>query len=226
MITVFLPCRLGSQRIPNKNTKAFVKKNMSLLSVKLNQLIKVKNIDQIVVSTNDPTVINLTKKISENIIIDIRPDKLALSTTSTDELIKYIPKIITQGHILWTHTTSPFLNEEIYEKTIDLYFNLLEKNSHDSLMTVNTLQTFLWNYKGSLNYDRHREKWPRTQTLKKVFEVNSGIFINSIKNYNKYEDRIGNKPFLYELDGYASFDIDWPKDFGLAELIYKKINRK
>ena len=100
---------------------------MSLLSVKLNQLIKVKNIDQIVVSTNDPTVINLTKKISENIIIDIRPDELALSTTSTDELIKYVPKIITQGHILWTHTTSPFLNEEIYENTIDLYFNLLEK---------------------------------------------------------------------------------------------------
>ena len=34
-------------------------------------------------------------------------------------------------------------------------------------------------------------------------------------------DRIGKKPFLYELDKLVGFDIDWPNDFKLAEQLIK-----
>lgn len=224
MITVFLPCRAGSERVPRKNTKTFSGVEGGLLKIKLKQLLEVKLIDNILVSTNDSEVIKIVKNISDKIIIDERPEHLASSSTSTDELINYVPKIINSEHVLWTHVTSPFLNAEDYERAIKIYLKNLEDDLYDSLMSVNKLQTFLWDDKGSINYDRNLEKWPRTQTLPRLYEINSGIFINSISNYVKLNDRIGNNPFLFETIGYKSFDIDWPEDFKMGELIYQHIN--
>ena len=221
MITIFLPCRAGSVRIPDKNTKPFANIEGGLLELKIKQLLKIKSVDKIILSTNDLKVIEIAENISSKIIIDNRPEELALSSTSTDDLIKYIPNIIRKGHVLWTHTTSPFLTNEIYEDAISKYFKNLKLNLNDSLMTVNKIQTFLWDQEGSFNYDRNIEKWPRTQTIKKLYEVNSGIFINSVDNYIRYEDRIGCNPFLMDAEGFSSFDIDWPEDFKLGEMIYK-----
>lgn len=223
MLTVFLPCRSGSERVPEKNTKPFAGVDGGLLTIKLIQLLKVNLIDRIILSTNDIKVIEIANKISGRIIIDKRPEVLARSSTSTDDLIKYVPTIISEGHVLWTHTTSPFLTHEIYDKAISSYFNNLNEGLNDSLMTVNKLQTFLWNENGSFNYNRKDEKWPRTQTLKELFEINSGMFISSINNYQKFEDRIGKNPFLMSSKGYTSFDIDWPEDFELGEMIYRKL---
>lgn len=39
--------------------------------------------------------------------------------------------------------------------------------------------------------------------------------------YNKLNNRIGEKPYLYELDKITSYDIDWPEDFMNAEYIAK-----
>jgi len=226
MITIFLPCRSGSERVPNKNTKPFAGIDGGLLSIKLNQLLKIKLVDKIIVSTNDCKVIDFVNKVSSNIIIDNRPEELALSSTSTDDLINYVPTIIKEGHVLWTHTTSPFLSEHIYNKAISIYLKNLENENFDSLMSVNFMKTFLWDSNGSFNYDRKIEKWPRTQTLPNLFEINSGIFLNSVTNYKKYEDRVGSKPYLMETEGYASFDIDWPHDFELGEMIYKKLKKQ
>ena len=223
MITVFLPCRAGSERIPNKNTKKFSGLKGGLLQLKLQQLLRVKSIDQIILSTNDPQVIKIGEEFAHKVLIDVRPEELALSSTSTDDLIQYIPKIVTKGHVLWTHTTSPFIDEDIYDKAISLYSSNLRSGSCDSLMSVTRLQAFLWNKKGSVNYDRKVEKWPRTQTLDELFEINSGIFINSIDNYLEFKDRIGVNPYLMNIEGYKSFDIDWPVDFELAEMIFANL---
>lgn len=220
MVTAFLPCRAGSQRVPQKNTKIFSGIQGGLLAIKLRQLLDVPLIDKIILSTNDPEVIAIGRNIDKRIIIDRRPEDLATSETSTDALINYVPSIIKEGHVLWTHVTSPFFTPETYQLAIEKYLEEVSLGNHDSLMTVNKIQTFLWDESGSINYDRTKEKWPRTQTLKELFEINSGLFLNSVENYLKFKDRIGNTPFLYKTEGYTSFDIDWPEDFKLAELIY------
>lgn len=225
MITAFLPCRAGSERIPKKNTKRFSGIEGGLLIIKLKQLLEVESIQKIVVSTNDQEVIDIAVNLNEKIIIDYRPEFLATSETSTDDLINYVPSIIQEGHVIWTHVTSPFLDENIYRLAIAKYLEEIKLGKYDSLMTVNKIQTFLWTTKGSVNYDRNIEKWPRTQTLPKLFEVNSGVFINSVDNYLRFNDRIGIQPFLYETEGVVSFDIDWPDDFELAELIYTRIKK-
>mgnify|MGYP001242102116 FL=1 len=51
--------------------------------------------------------------------------------------------------------------------------------------------------------------------------VNNSIFISSKKNYIKFKNRIGKKPFLMEIEKIKSFDVDWPEDFRIAENIQK-----
>jgi CMP-N-acetylneuraminic acid synthetase len=222
IIDIFLPCRSSSVRVKNKNIKKFSNKNFGLFEIKIIQLISIKGVRNIIVSTNDKKIINyLKKKKFKKVVISIRPNYLSTSKTSTDQLIKYVPKIIKSDHILWTHVTSPFFNTSDYENAIKLYKKNIKKN--DSLMGVTKIQDFIYDNKKPINFNRDKEKWPRTQTLKKLYIINNTIFISSKKNYINLDDRIGKKPHLMEIKKIKAFDIDWPEDFKIAESIYEKI---
>jgi CMP-N-acetylneuraminic acid synthetase len=223
-ISVFLPCRAGSERISNKNIKSFAGISNGLLEIKLQQLLKISRITEIVLSTNDKLIIEYVELLNNSkILLDVRPEHLCSSATSTDELIQYVPTIMKNAeHIMWTHVTSPMCNEMDYDKAINQYFSVLEQG-YDSLMSVTSLRKFLFYKNGeAVNFDRNIELWPRTQTLSPVYEANSAFFINSLNNYLLYKDRIGKNPFFYELDSIKSFDIDWEEDFKIAEIIYAK----
>ncbi|WP_022942090.1 cytidylyltransferase domain-containing protein [Psychromonas hadalis] len=222
MITAFLPCRKGSQRIPDKNVKLFAGIKGGLLSIKLKQLLACSKIDSIVVSSNDERVLDFANQFADSrIIVDNRPDHLGSSSTTTDELIKYVPSLISEGHVLWTHVTSPFINENDYSHIIEVYSDKL-KLDYDSLMTVLKLQGFIWDESNPLSYNRSDLKWPMTQNIKPFYEVDSGVFLSSIDNYKKLDDRIGIKPFLLEQEKIKSVDIDWPDDFSFAEALWKQ----
>lgn len=219
-MTVFLPCRKGSERIPNKNTKDFAGVSGGLLKIKLDQLTRLSSVDSIVISSNDEVVLDYSSNYKDSRIkIDERPDYLGLSTTSTDELIQYLPTIIESGDVLWTHVTSPFLNESGYEAIIAQYYQMLSKG-YDSLMTVKELRGFIWNKDKPISYDRSIEKWPRTQTIESLYEVDSSVFLSNISNYIALNDRIGSCPYLYVQSEECALDIDWPEDFKMAEYIW------
>lgn len=226
-IFAFLPCRKGSERVLKKNTRKFSDKDMGLIELKLEQLLKIREIDSIFLSTDDPDIISYASRLNEKkIIVDHRAESLCQSNTSTDDLISYVPSIIESGTILWTHTTSPFIQEDIYKKAIEYYFEKIKGDKFDSLMSVHKIQNFIWDENGPINYDRSKEKWPRTQTLKPLYEVNSGFFIADIDIYQKFNNRIGANPYLYVLNKITSTDIDWEEDFHYAEAIFNNRNLK
>ena len=80
-------------------------------------------------------------------------------------------------------------------------------------MTANHLHGFVWDKDGPINYERSKERWPRTQTIIPLFELNSGAFIANTDIYKNLGDRIGKKPYTYILDKIKGFDIDWNDDF-------------
>lgn len=216
-VTAFLPCRAGSERVPNKNLRPFDSYQHGLIEIKLSQLIACEAIDKIILSTNDHEIILYASSLeSPKLAIYRRPDALASSTTSTDALIAHALELIPSGHILWTHVTSPFVNTILYNDIVQSYAHALS-HGHDSLMTTTPFHGFLWDNKGPLNYDRNIEKWPRTQTLSPLHEVNSAAFLASSAIYRQNLDRIGNHPYFYQLDRLSGHDIDWHEDFVLAE---------
>ena len=224
-INVFLPCKKNSTRVENKNKRKFANVHYGLLKVKIDQLLKCKFINKIYLSTDDKKIINFIKKLkSDLIIIHQRVDKkLSTNQTSTQALIQHASDIIKEGHILWTHVTSPLIDNFSYEKIIKAYKKNLKKN-YDSLMTVTKFNGFIWNQKEPINYNPKKEKWPKTQDTNYLYKVNSAVFISSRENYIKEQNRIGKKPFFYELPRLEGIDIDELEDFYFAEYIF--INRQ
>lgn len=221
-VTCFLPCRQGSQRVPNKNIKKFSTFEFGLIQIKLKQLQESKYIDEIVLTTNDVNILEYAKSLSfTKLRLHRRDDSLASSKTSTDKLVSHAHELITDGDILWTHVTSPFITSQCYDSIIKTY-QAKKQEGFDSLMTVSEIQGFLWRNGVPINYDRKVEKWPRTQTLEPVSEINSGVFLASHNIYAELNDRIGQTPYLYPLNKLVGFDIDWPEDFVIAECMIEK----
>ena len=219
----FLPCRKGSERVKHKNTKPFSDVKGGLISIKLKQLLSLNELDEIFLSSNDEQILDYALGLkNDKIIIDEREEGLCSSATSTDSLIRYAGNKIRDGVILWTHVTSPFVAASIYQDAFRLYQENVINGNHDSLMSVNTIHKFLWDSKEPINYDRNIEKWPRTQTLPPVYEVNSGIFMAHSNIYRHRRDRIGDKPFLMPLHDLIAFDIDWEENWVIAEQMYQQ----
>tara|TARA_R110002049_G_scaffold290950_3_gene474615 strand:+ start:1737 stop:2444 length:708 start_codon:yes stop_codon:yes gene_type:complete len=221
-VTAFLPCRKGSERVPRKNIRQFGSFKNGLLEIKLGQLLDCALIETVVLSTNDEDIITYAESLkAPGLVIHQRAEHLCTSMTSTDDLVEHALSLIPSGHILWTHVTSPFVSSKEYEKIVSEYLEALHEG-YDSLMTTTQLHAFLWNEAGPLNYDRQVEKWPRTQTLTPVHEVNSAAFLASADVYSRCNDRIGDKPKLLPLGRLTALDIDWEEDFVIAEQLLIK----
>ena len=79
------------------------------------------------------------------------------------------------------------INKAYYNESSCTWKNI-KKN--DSLMGVTKIQDFIYDNKKPINFNKNKEKWPRTQTLKKLYIINNTIFISSKKNYINLDDRI------------------------------------
>lgn len=224
IISAFLPCRVGSTRISNKNTRPFAGINGGLVEIKLRQLSKIKTFEEIVLSTNDETAIKIAGGIPDpRIRIERRPKYLCESTTNIEELIMYVPTVIRSEHIFWAHATSPLADDKILTHAIEAYGQALA-DGYDSIMSVTEYKTFLWDAdkRDFINFDRRKIKYPQTQDLNPLYEVNHAFYAASKKIYYECRDRIGKAPFLYRLSKIEAIDIDLEEDFLVAEQLYKR----
>ena len=221
-ITAFLPCRKGSERVLHKNIRPFGQFTYGLVEIKLRQLLACAEIDLVVLSTNDAEIIAFAESLDHSgLTVHRRAEHLSSSATSTDDLVGHARDLIGSGHILWTHVTSPFVGTDSYRKIIAAYRKALDEG-YDSLMTTTVLHAFLWNEAGPMTYDRSIEKWPRTQTIAPVHEINSSAFLAPVGLYTRLNDRIGDRPLLYPMDKLTAMDIDWEEDFVIAETLLMK----
>jgi CMP-N-acetylneuraminic acid synthetase len=221
-ITAFLPCRKGSERVPRKNIRPFGAVAHGLVEIKLRQLLDCAAIHHVILSTNDDEIIDYARSLdAPRLTVHRRAEHLASSATSTDDLVGHARELVDEGHILWTHVTSPFVTAALYAEIIDAYRRDLA-DGYDSLMTTTPLRAFLWTEDGPLTYDRSVEKWPRTQTIRPVHEINSAVFLAPTEVYDRQRDRIGDHARLHPLDRLTAFDIDWEEDFVIAEQLLLK----
>jgi CMP-N-acetylneuraminic acid synthetase len=228
-VHVFLPCRAGSQRVPKKNTRAFAGIPGGLLELKLIQLSQAKTIASVVISTDDPKVMEIAERcrglFSISFEIIERPHELAIAD-SLDKFVAYVPSIMSPGVVLWTHVTSPFFSSHQIDHAVQHYRSHVEKGPYDSLMGVTRIQTFLWNETGCISHDREQVKWPQTQDITPIFEVNSSVFMISRDEMLRRCDRIGDRPYLMETVKLDSCDVDCPDDVVIAEKSYEALGDK
>ena len=215
-IVAIIPIRKNSQRIKNKNFLNFFK-GKSLLELKIEQLKKVNNIDEIVVSSDS----ELAKKISKryDISFHAREKYFASSSCSGSKFFENLARCIDGDYLMYCPCTSPIIKQ----KTYNLFLNKFEstKYKYDSLNTVSILKNFIWKDNKSLNYNSI--KAPNSQDLpNNYFSLTFGINIISRKNMIKFKNIVGKKPKFIVLNKLESTDINDKTDFKIAQMLYKK----
>ncbi|MCC1495974.1 cytidylyltransferase domain-containing protein [Alcanivorax sp. 1008] len=224
-VSVFLPMRAGSARVRDKNSRPFLKSGDSLFQLKMRAVVdlaKMDAIEEVVISTNDRCIIEQASEFSGGKIKVLeRPGELCLSTTKVVDLINYVPSVCKGDHIFWLHVTSPFFGFEEYKQALEMYFQAISDGQFDSLMSVNEIRQFIWDdsKKEVINVDRRVNRWPNTQDIAPLYEINHAFYIASRLVYQGLNDRIGESPKLFICDGLLKMDIDWEEDFRVAKLI-------
>ena len=129
-----------------------------------------------------------------------------------------IPALVKADLYLQTHSTNPLLQSKTVSTAITTFLELMP--TYDSLFSVTRLQTRLWDQL-SRPVNHNPSILLRTQDLPPIFEENSCIYLFQRDTLVNRKNRIGERPYMFEMDRDEAFDIDEELDFLMAELMIK-----
>ncbi|MDY0181595.1 acylneuraminate cytidylyltransferase family protein [Aliarcobacter skirrowii] len=214
-----IPARGGSKRLPRKNVLDLCSK--PLIAYTIEAALKSKNINKVIVSSDDEEILDISKKFGADIIK--RPIDLANDTATTFDTIKHtIDNFEKYDYIVLLQPTSPLRNENHIDEAIEL----LEKKKADAIVSVCEMEhSPLWS--NTLPKDGNMSNFlkdeilnKRSQDLDKFYRLNGAIYIC------KTEKLIENKSFLLKENIFAyimnreySIDIDEEIDFSIAQIL-------
>ena len=198
-ILAIIPARKGSKRLVGKNMLDL--KEKPLIAWTIEEALKSKYIDNIIISTDDENIINLSKQYKGINIPFIRPKELSsdratsldvvLHDNSIEELtdeIKSVVSVCETDH-------SP------------LWSNKLPENK--------SMKNFL--SKEFLNL--------RSQDLPKYYRLNGAVYISEVKYLVKEKGFLGDQTKAYIMPIERSIDIDTKIDLELCKILLNENNK-
>ena len=217
-ITAVIPIRKGSQRVKDKNLRPFA--NTTLLDNKIKMLLKVPELNSIVVNTNSEAAIELVELEYANTIVSYhrREEYYASSQCSGSEFFKHLGETTDTDIFVYAPCTSPFVKPETVSECIKKY--LENRNVCDCIATVSSIKEFMWLDGKPINYDPLNA--PNSQNLPNIVALNFGTTVTSKKDLINNHNIIGKHPMFVETTEIEAIDIDTPLDFYIAEQIYMK----
>jgi len=216
-IVALVPMRHHSQRVPGKNYRPLA--GRPLYQHILRTLLSVPEIGEIVVDTDSEPVMGGIRRDFPQVVVLPRPEELQADTVSMNTILLYDTSRVEADFYLQTHSTNPLLRPETVSRAIQVF--LADYPTHDSLFSVTRLQTRLYDRDGRpLNHDP--TVLLQTQDLPPVYEENSCIYIFSRGNLAGRNNRLGERPRLFEIDPAEAWDIDEELDFAIADFLVKR----
>lgn len=213
-IKALVAVRSGSTRVPNKNLRPFAGSN--LLTLKIEQLKRIKSLDGIVVNSNDETMLTIARDLGCETVK--RDPYYASNTVSMSDVYRNMAEHVDADTIAYINVTNPLIKDETIERAIDEYYK--NKDRFDSLNSAHLIKEFLFKDNLPINYDlRHQ---PRSQDLPDIAALNFAVNILDKKTMIENKNVVGVKPNIYIIDEVEATDIDNLIDFDFAEFVYKR----
>jgi len=199
--------RLNSSRVPLKNIKLLG--GRPLLNYALSTLNKVERIQDIILYSSS----DLSEYIEDGLEYRWiqRPARLDGDEIQLRDIAQEIFPQIESDYIVMSQSTSPFITPETINELIDGI-----ERGHDSAFTVVKHSRNAWYKWNPLNHSLSSVQ--RTQELEPVF-IEGGVFVINKDYYLRTGRRIGNKPYIKEIDILEGWDIDTPQEWRIAECI-------
>lgn len=215
-ITAIIGVRKGSKRVKQKNIKSFY--NTSLLELKIQTLLKCKNLDNILVTSDCDKMLDIAKKY--NVLIDKREEYYASDECPTSEYFQYLSRICPTNTMMYSPVTSPFISSEDYDEMINIYKNKDFHSKYDSLTTTEILHEFVYVNKRPLLFKSNN--LPKSQDINGIEKLTFGCSLVPTTILKENSFIFGQKPYFYNFkNALKNIDIDNESDFIIAELIYK-----
>jgi CMP-N-acetylneuraminic acid synthetase len=218
-LAALVPMRHSSERVPGKNYRDFSGK--PLFHHVVQTLLDCPLIDKVIIDTDSPVVIEQAQKSFPEVLVLERPEHLRDgSIPMNDVLLNSINQVPAEFY-LQTHSTNPLLTTKTLTDGIEKFFKI--QPMYDSLFSVTRKHVRFWDSLARpINHNQNILL--RTQDLPPIFEENSCFYIFTKSILERKHNRIGDRPFLFEIPEIEAQDIDVEFNFVVAELLYKMIN--
>lgn len=214
VLKALIPVRSGSKRVANKNIRPFA--NSNLLEIKIKQLQRIKELDGIVVNSNDDEMLDIARSLGAEAV---KRDEYYAGDNVTNEMYKNIAENCSSDIIMYTNVTSPMIEDETISKLIQCYHE--NCGEYDSVNTAHYIKEFMWLDGKPMNYEL--DKTPKSQDLPNIMALNFAINLIDRERLIEISHYVGKKPYLYVIDRVQAIDIDDMIDFEFAEFMYKKL---
>lgn len=209
----FVPIKLNSQRLPNKNILPIAGHPLCWHIV--NALLQVKKIDDVYVYCSDDAIVQYLPDLAK---FKQRNKKLDSDLVKGFEIYQsFISEIDADIYVL-SHTTSPFIKVESIETALNHVLN----DGNDSAFSAERIQTFAWYQGKAINYDLNDV--PRTQDMEPIWIETSAFYIFKKDVFTVHNRRIGFNPYIQEVSGLEAVDIDEREDYESALKIWEVEN--
>ena len=219
-IIAIIPARGGSKGIPRKNIKEFCGK--PLIAHIIEAALKVKELDRIIVSTEDKEIAQVAKKYGAEVLE--RPKELARDETPTFPVIRHAVTYLEKEEnykpdvIVLLYSTSPLLKPERISEAVKMLIN----RNLDSVLSVVEDKGHYWIEEDGKFERLYPKVLKNRQFTKPLFKENGAIYVCRRDILMQSETMIGGKVGLFEMQRGESIDIDEPLDFEIAEFIMRK----
>ena len=217
-VTLLLPMKGNSERVPNKNLKLFNGK--PLFHAIIDELITSKYIKKVIINTDSDLIAESAINTYQDFVsIHKRPKNIQGDFVSMNKIIEYDLNNSDSDIYIQTHSTSPLLSIKSLDSAIEKMIN--KSTDFDSIFSVTKIKTRFYDKEG-IPFNHDPRKLIRTQDLEPIFEENSGFYIFTKTSFkNAANKRIGLKPLMFEIDKIEAIDIDDRSDFLIAETLHK-----
>ena len=219
-IVALVPMRHHSERVPGKNYRLLAGK--PLFHHIILALRACPEIDQVAVDTDSPIIMDsLAEHFPEGMVIE-RPEHLRAGTISMNEILLYDTALVPADFYLQTHSTNPLVKPQTISKAVQTLLGLYP--SYDSLFGVTRRQVRLWDAL-SRPINHNPAILLRTQDLPPVYEENSCLYLFTRPTLEAHRNRLGDRPYLFEIDAAQALDIDDELNFAVASFLMERINK-
>lgn len=221
-LVALMPMRHNSERVPGKNYRPFGD-GRPLYQHVLDVMVQCPAIEKIVIDTDSPTIKEQCAEKYQNVLILDRPEHLRPGTTPMNEVLLHDMSQVPSEYYLQTHSTNPLITAQTLNNAVDAFFG--NYPNYDSLFSVTPYRTRLWDpLVRPINHNPNILL--RTQDLIPLYEENSCVYIFKGETLKQTRNRLGSRPFMFEMSPFEAIDIDEEINFAVAEAVFHQLQKQ
>ncbi|MGO4692881.1 acylneuraminate cytidylyltransferase family protein [Paenibacillus sp. 2TAB26] len=221
-ILAVIPARGGSKGLPRKNIINLAQK--PLIFWTMEQAIKSKYIDRLILSSDDPEIIEVAKSYGCEVPF-IRPKHLSLDTTpGIAPVLHAIEKLPDYDYVVLLQPTSPLRLADDIDGCIE---RIIETGAPACVSVAKVDKSPYWMY--TLGENNHMQLLipqndipARRQDLSDVFMVNGAVYVAETRWLIKNKSFLKDNTVAFVMPKNRSHDIDTEDDLFLCESLMSR----